>query len=51
MAVARDRTASDSERFRSRRKREIDTTKQYLADEDRTEFMGTAAKVNAGELT
>ncbi|WP_175882878.1 glycoside hydrolase family 19 protein [Burkholderia sp. BCC0044] len=31
-------------------KRHIHTTEQYLADEEGTEFMGTAAKVNAGEL-
>ncbi|AOJ42235.1 calcium-binding protein [Burkholderia lata] len=31
-------------------KRHIHTTEQYLADEDGTEFMGEAAKVNAGEL-
>lgn len=31
-------------------KRHIHTTEQYLADEDGTEFMETAAKVNAGEL-
>ncbi|WP_244098953.1 glycoside hydrolase family 19 protein [Burkholderia ambifaria] len=31
-------------------KRHIHTTEQYLADEDGTEFMGAAAKVNAGEL-
>ncbi|HEF5869599.1 TPA: lytic transglycosylase domain-containing protein [Burkholderia cenocepacia] len=31
-------------------KRHIHTTEQYLADEDGNEFMGTAAKVNAGEL-
>nr|WP_242431769.1 lytic transglycosylase domain-containing protein [Burkholderia ambifaria] len=30
--------------------RHIHTTEQYLADEDGTEFMGVAAKVNAGEL-
>ncbi|WP_244108334.1 lytic transglycosylase domain-containing protein [Burkholderia anthina] len=31
-------------------KRHIHTTEQYLADEEGTEFMGTAAKINAGEL-
>lgn len=31
-------------------KRHIHTTEQYLADEEGTEFMGEAAKVNAGEL-
>lgn len=31
-------------------KRHIHTTEQYLADEDGTEFMGEAAKINAGEL-
>ncbi|WP_244119184.1 lytic transglycosylase domain-containing protein [Burkholderia gladioli] len=31
-------------------KRHIHTTEQYLADEDGTEFMGDAAKVNAGDL-
>ncbi|MEK6351166.1 MAG: glycoside hydrolase family 19 protein [Burkholderia cenocepacia] len=31
-------------------KRHIHTTEQYMADEEGTEFMGTAAKVNAGEL-
>ncbi|MCA7937202.1 lytic transglycosylase domain-containing protein [Burkholderia cepacia] len=31
-------------------KRHVHTTEQYLADEDGTEFMGEAAKVNAGEL-
>ncbi|PRF87702.1 calcium-binding protein, partial [Burkholderia multivorans] len=31
-------------------KRFLHATEQYLADEEGTEFMGTAAKVNAGEL-
>ncbi|KVE87680.1 calcium-binding protein [Burkholderia cepacia] len=31
-------------------KRHIHTTEQYLADEEGTEFLGDAAKVNAGEL-
>lgn len=31
-------------------KRHIHTTEQYLANEDGTEFMGEAAKINAGEL-
>ncbi|UTV57227.1 pesticin C-terminus-like muramidase [Burkholderia arboris] len=31
-------------------KRHIHTTEQYMADEEGTEFMGEAAKVNAGEL-
>lgn len=31
-------------------KRHIHTTEQYLADEEGTEFLGNAAKVNAGEL-
>ncbi|HDR9000088.1 TPA: lytic transglycosylase domain-containing protein [Burkholderia vietnamiensis] len=31
-------------------KRHVHATEQYLADEDGTEFMGEAAKVNAGEL-
>ncbi|WP_244109302.1 lytic transglycosylase domain-containing protein [Burkholderia anthina] len=31
-------------------KRHVHTTEQYLADEDGTEFMDEAAKVNAGEL-
>ncbi len=31
-------------------KRHVHATEQYLADEDGTEFIGDAAKVNAGEL-
>ncbi|WP_258172001.1 hypothetical protein [Burkholderia multivorans] len=31
-------------------KRFLHGTEQYLADEEGTEFMGTAVKVNAGEL-
>ncbi|MDN7514194.1 lytic transglycosylase domain-containing protein [Burkholderia sp. AU45251] len=31
-------------------KRHIHTTEQYMADEEGTEFMETAAKINAGEL-
>jgi len=31
-------------------KRHVHASEQYLADEDGTEFMGDAAKVNAGEL-